>query len=236
MRHEPTAATIARLLVIGGPANILRSVWAVVVDPIKAVLSRWSVSNIFEERWEGVAPAFTDGDSSRAVTMERVVARIRAASEHPLPGRVFLGSVVAVGGVSGDSHVSGKAPAAVRHPFGQARTEYRLLCSAVTATQPIRLVSSVVCARDNCPPSKRPASQIIERRRSNKANLSPPFVHAGSATENLNSVDHAARPQEEWYATLGAIGRDFGHRRDSLRLTIIPRISPVYRWVMNGHG
>src|SRR6202142_1618107 len=78
--------SVKRLFTPRGPAAVLGSVVAVVVSPVER-LSIWPWPHVGEKFGE-VIPPLTDTNSSPAISLERFVVGIHAASPHALPTSV----------------------------------------------------------------------------------------------------------------------------------------------------
>ena len=87
---------ISRLLLRGRPSAVSGFVVPIRVDAVDGISSRWARlrAHVFQERDEGVLPAFAHGDTARAVQPELRVVRLIAASTHVPPSAVFRGVFV----------------------------------------------------------------------------------------------------------------------------------------------
>ena len=133
-----SAASVARLLFMRGPAAVLRLIVAVVVDSIERVSLRWSRSHVVHEHGE-VFPRRTDADATGTVSVIEAVEHVGASGVHGSPRCVGEGfsngaSGVAVPSVARSGNLPTEAPATGGRPTFQfvARNDCR--GSATTAT------------------------------------------------------------------------------------------------------
>ena len=91
--NEAISACISTLFRLGGPAAIPRLVIASILDSIESMLWRWGWPHIGKERSKRVSPAFTDDDSSTAVTRVIRHRRVETSTDHRIPSAPFLGAL-----------------------------------------------------------------------------------------------------------------------------------------------
>jgi hypothetical protein len=89
VHDKSRAAAVARLHRGRGPAAILRRIWALVVNPIKAVPRAWASAHIGQKHIVGVAPSCANRDAAAPIFRVRGRAPILASVDHRLPGAIF---------------------------------------------------------------------------------------------------------------------------------------------------
>lgn len=85
IRDRRDGAPVVALLFSGRPPHVSRLVVSFVVDAIDRARSAWSMADVGEKRFEGVAPAGADANSAPAVVVETLRSRIQAPILYRLP-------------------------------------------------------------------------------------------------------------------------------------------------------
>lgn len=139
--HPNNSRPIAPLLTDGSPSAIAWRVWAIVINSINRVLTRWFHAHIFDEIVK-LHPAIHNVDTASPVFMETLVPRTCAAFYHANPATI-LGRpditppyAMPVGSGSFARALSLKATAAFRVAGLQRAPVNSQLCATVAPTQP----------------------------------------------------------------------------------------------------
>ncbi len=132
---------IDALNVARSPAAVARLITLVVVDAVNGVLLRWHRTHIGNEILEGISPTRTNGDSLRAVGMERRGGCSCASRDHVAPRFVFPAIRHAVCDRSGAKFLRAETPTRAR--AGEVVGLHERFFTAIAQTSPFRMLRVV---------------------------------------------------------------------------------------------
>ncbi len=92
---QPNPRSIIGLLFLRGPSDISRLVITIVINPIKAMIFAWGNSDMLKKSKEIVSPFFAHNYAATAISMEKLIFRVKTSFLSMLPSRVFFGFFVA---------------------------------------------------------------------------------------------------------------------------------------------
>lgn len=158
-RHVYVVASITKLLGHAGPSAIPRFVITVSVNTIKRLASR-SLSHVFAERGERMAPAFTYSDAASSISRIGRISWILTAMTHRLPRIVSRILALSVGRQLPYQRFAPSTSATRRNRVRQIVGIHRFHGATVAPTQPISLVVPAAIIADDGPAPESPTSKV----------------------------------------------------------------------------
>lgn len=157
--RRPAWTSVLCLFLRGCPANIARLIVAVIVDPFKRVIERWTRPDISDKDGDRIAPRLAHANAASAVVLVALCGWVGAPRIHRFPARIFrsVGKAVAVASPFPETFAR-ETSATLGVALSQRLTIHARFSSAVTATDPHARVRR--CASDGDQASKTPTSDV----------------------------------------------------------------------------
>lgn len=141
--YEPVDAHVIRLLAWRGPSTITRFVIAVIVNPIKRMISRRAWSHVCEKYLKGVTPLIAYADATTTVVMELGVVAIVASRFQIAPCRILLRFLHAVRAVVVSADFAIQTPATLGTSGNQTICQYGRSSTTGASAKPSRAVPKI---------------------------------------------------------------------------------------------
>ncbi len=159
------AATVCALVLWHAPHAVFWAVWAIVVNALNRVPSRWARTHVLNEIFKGL-PTLARGDAARAVVLEIFGSRIGAAIDHAGPDSMLARARSAMRaqsfGVALSKLFATDAAARQAATVQKVGSSNQLGPPAVTHADPSRATARCVLASmRNGKAAKNVASQIV---------------------------------------------------------------------------
>lgn len=168
------SAAVSDLLALGGPPTVARFVVPVVVDAVDAQPSGF-LAHVSQERSEGIAPAFADGNPAPSVVPVVVGTRVCTTFDHPTPSdeRPTRGpaSRVTVNRAARPRYLRPFTPARGSRARSQVRGTNPLLATAVALCGPLNVTTAASVKASNHQPSEASARQVLSSHGTNIARV-----------------------------------------------------------------
>lgn len=133
--------TVIQLHIVSGPAAILRRIWAIYVNPINRVLTRWSLSHVRQEVHKRFTPALAHINTSASIAFIGWALRILTSSAHVRPRNIFACLRKAVSSVVFDDILGSSTTARCAFTVAKIAATHNSPSTTVATADPVKTFS-----------------------------------------------------------------------------------------------